>query len=114
MKDSSLKSSVIANMTKPRGIRFINDTLLIIDVGVGLVGLTEGGDNCSGGWTKKTLVENADLNHGIVVNGTQIYASSVSTVFRYTWNPATKTVSGNDQVVTGMDLAESGRSFLVV
>lgn len=109
MKDSGLTSFVIASMTKPRGIRFVNDTLLVIDVGVGLVSLRENVDNCNG-WTKTVLVQNADLNHGLVVNGTQIYASSVDTVFRYEWNPSTRTVSGNEQIVTGMDLAANHKT----
>jgi hypothetical protein len=107
VKDDSLTSFVISNsLTSPRGIRWINDTLLVVDVGVGLVGLTEKIAGCNG-WTKTVLVQNADLNHGLLVNGTQIYASSVDAVYRYQWNPSTRTISGNEQVVTGMDLAES-------
>ena len=107
VKDNSLTSFVIANsLTSPRGIRWLNDTLLVVDVGVGLVGLTEKTAGCNG-WTKTVLVQNAELNHGLLVNGTQIYASSVDAVYRYQWNPSTRTISGNEQVVTGMDLAQS-------
>jgi hypothetical protein len=85
----------------------MNDTLLVVDVGVGLVGLAEKPSGCNNGWTKTVLVRNAELNHGLAVNGTQIYASSVETVYRYEWNPSTRTISGNEQVVTGMDLMGS-------
>ena len=106
MNDSSLTSFVIANgFTHPRGIRWTNNTLLVIDVGVGIVSLEENTPNCNG-WNKLVLVQNADLNHGLLVNGTQIYASSADAVYRYQWNSSAGPITGGDTVVTGMDLTE--------
>jgi hypothetical protein len=85
----------------------MQDTLLVIDSGTGIVALRENTDGCSDGWIRSVIVDNADLNHGIVINGTFIYASTVSNVYRYTWDPNTQKVTGNETLVTGMDLAES-------
>lgn len=98
---------MIANgLTYPRGVRWANDTLFVVDEGVGIVTYVENKDNCNG-WTKNVLVQDGDLNHGILINGTQIYASSVDKVFRYTWDISSQTASGNETLVSGMDLFQS-------
>lgn len=107
IRDSSLDAFVIANgLTYPRGVRWANDTLFVVDEGVGIVTYVENKDNCNG-WTKNVLVQDGDLNHGILINGTQIYASSVDKVFRYTWDISSQTASGNETLVSGMDLFQS-------
>ncbi|KAG8792590.1 hypothetical protein FRC16_011344 [Serendipita sp. 398] len=111
-KDSSVTSFVIANnFQKPRGIRWVNDTLLVIDSGVGLFALVEGGNgDCNGGWTKSVVVNNPEFNHGLAIRGTSIYASTVENLFRYTWDPRTRSVSGNETLVSGMNLADNHKT----
>jgi hypothetical protein len=106
-KDSGVTSFVIASgLTRPRGIKWANDTLLVADDGVGLVALVENANGCDG-WTKSVLVSNPDLNHGLWIDGAQIYASSVENVFRYTWDPSTRNVSRTETLISGMNLAQS-------
>lgn len=104
-KEGGLSAHVIYNgLQKPRGIRVVGDTLLVIDSGVGIVALRENQDGCDNGWTKSVVVQNRDLNHGIAVDGTSIYASTADNVFRYTWDPNTHAVTGNQTIVSGMNL----------
>ncbi|KAG8832710.1 hypothetical protein FRC17_000856 [Serendipita sp. 399] len=112
VKDGSLKPTVIANgLQKPRGIRWANNTLLIIDSGVGLLALVEGGNGtCDGGWTKSVLVNNPEFNHGLAVRGNSIYATTVENLFRYTWNPQTRDVSQAETLIRGMNLADNHKT----
>src|ERR1700749_799835 len=67
VKDNRLSATVIYNgLNDPRGIRIMNDTLFVIDSGVGLLALVENQNGCAG-WTKSVLVQNQHLNHGIAV-----------------------------------------------
>jgi hypothetical protein len=112
-KDTTLTNKVIYNgLTTPRGLRWINDTLVVVESGVGLTALRENQSGCNGGWTKSSLVSNNQLNHGLAMNGTYIYASTPDIVYRYTWNPSTRTITGSPvTLVTGIDLASGKPTF---
>ncbi|PVG01896.1 soluble quino protein glucose dehydrogenase [Serendipita vermifera] len=114
VKDKGHTTLVIASgLTRPRGIKWANGTLLVASDGVGLVALVENANGCDG-WTQSVLVSNPDLNHGLWVDGAHIYASSVENVFRYTWDPSTRNVSTTETLVSGMNLAQNHKTRTLV
>jgi glucose/arabinose dehydrogenase len=91
-------------MITARGIVF--DTagnLLIVESGKGITVHTLASDGSGCIASSKTLIKQNNLNHGIYLNGTALNASSMTTVWKWTYDPkaiavgSTKTV-----VVTGM------------
>lgn len=101
-----LAARVIQNrLTKPRGIKFDNATppnLLVVEAGVGVSVLTPNAAGCAG-WTKKVLVSNTGLNHGLEFDGTKLYASSDDKVFAWNYDSRTATISGSaTTIITGM------------
>lgn len=108
IKDSSLDAFVIANgFMRPRGIQWAHDTLFVVDRGRGIISLVEDTtDPTCNGWAAKVVIDNPDFSHGLHINGTQLYASTFDRVLRYQWDPTSQTVSQEEVLVTGMDLAE--------
>ncbi|CZR56442.1 uncharacterized protein PAC_06330 [Phialocephala subalpina] len=97
-------TKVAGNLTLPRGI--VVDTqgrLLMVQNGIGISQhiLTSGGCIQS----SRVLIAQTNLNHGIYLspNGTTLYASSPTTVWSWTYDPASGNVLGSYTVlVTGM------------
>lgn len=77
---------------------------------MGLVAFVEGGNDCANGWSKSVLVQNTDLNHGLAIQGSTIYASSVDNVFRYTINWSNRSVSSPETIIQGMNLAQNHKT----
>ncbi|KAF2108207.1 cellobiose dehydrogenase-like protein [Lophiotrema nucula] len=91
---------VAGDLTQPRGLVF--DTagnLLVIQNGLGITAHTIGPDGCL--TSSKTVLTQRNLNHGIVLSqdGKTLYASSPTTVYAWTYDAATTSVSGSSRVV---------------
>ncbi|PVH82209.1 hypothetical protein DL98DRAFT_559578 [Cadophora sp. DSE1049] len=77
--------------------------LLVVQNGVGISQLTLAGNGCI--QSSRVLIAQTNLNHGIYLSpsGTTLYASSPTTVWSWTYDPASGNVSGSPTVlVTGM------------
>ncbi len=92
-------------MVSTRGIVFDSaGHLLTVESGKGVTAHTLGSDGCI--TTSKTLISQNNLNHGIALNanGTTLYASSMTTVWSWTYDPQTVAIvaSSKTVVVKGM------------
>ncbi|CZT49031.1 uncharacterized protein RSE6_09812 [Rhynchosporium secalis] len=77
--------------------------LLVVENGKGVTAHTIGSDGCI--TSSKTIISQRTLNHGIVLdaNGTKLYASSMSTVWKWTYDPvAVAVVGASEVVISGM------------
>ncbi|KAG4440180.1 hypothetical protein IFR05_004325 [Cadophora sp. M221] len=101
-------TKVAGNLTLPRGIVVDSqDRLLVVLNGIGITQYILASHGCI--QSSRVLIAHTNLNHGIYLspNGTTLYASSPTTVWRWTYNPASGTVSGSPTVlIRGM--ANSG------
>jgi hypothetical protein len=97
-----IHGTVIYNgLNSPRGLRYDGaGHLLVVEPEKGIAALSENSDGCSG-WTKKVVAEDGTLNHGIVMNGTALYASAPDYVYSWTYDPQALTVSNKQTVVKG-------------
>ncbi|KAH7114457.1 soluble quino protein glucose/sorbosone dehydrogenase [Dendryphion nanum] len=98
---------VAQNLNKPRGLLFDNKgNLLVIEREKGISAFTvESTDACVSLKDKKTIVEDSSLNHGIEISddGKTLFASSVDSVFKYSYDQNGKTVSGKGEaIINGM------------
>lgn len=77
--------------------------LLIAESGRGLTVHTFGANGCIA--SSKTLVSNRAFNHGIALSpdGKTLYASSLTTAWRWAYDASTQTVSGQETVIRGMN-----------
>lgn len=93
---------VKGGMLSARGIIF--DTagnLLVVESGKGITAHTLDAFGCI--TSSKILIKQNNLNHGIYLNGTTLYASSMSTVWKWSYDPKAISVgSTKTVVVTGM------------
>jgi Cytochrome domain of cellobiose dehydrogenase len=95
---------VKGGMVSARGIVF--DTagnLLIVESGKGITAHTLANDGSGCIASSKTLIKQNNLNHGIFLNGTTLYASSMTTVWTWTYDSQMIAVgSTKTAVITGM------------
>lgn len=98
-------TKVAGGLTQPRGL--ILDTagnLLVIENGLGISAHKIGPDGCL--TSSKTVLTQRNLNHGIVLSqdGKTLYASSATSVFAWSYDATTMTVSENaTTIITGMN-----------
>lgn len=102
---SGWKATKIAGgLQTPRGAIFDSaGHLLIVESGKGITVFTLDQSGCVS--TKKTLISQTNLNHGIRLSpdGNTLYASSMTTVWKWSYNPTDATITGTATVlVTGM------------
>ncbi|KAG8758738.1 hypothetical protein FRC11_003147 [Ceratobasidium sp. 423] len=104
---NGLKAHVIFNnSTKPRGVRFDGqDNLLVVERLKGIVSLTQRNDGTCVGWEKRTVISQADLEHGIEIgpipgekDKQYLYASSQESVFHWEYDPKNAAIVGNPTV----------------
>lgn len=95
-----IHGTVIYNgLNTPRGLRYDGaGHLLVVETSKGIVGLFENSDGCLG-WTKRVVVEDASLNHGIAINGTALYASAPEYVYSWTYDPQALTAFNKQTIV---------------
>ena len=95
---------VAGSLTSPRGMVWDSaGHLLVVQSGKGIFAYTIGTDGCFS--ASKQVVTQTNLNHGIAVSadGKTLYASSSTTVFQWTYDAATTSVSGaSKSIITGM------------
>ncbi|CAG5181965.1 uncharacterized protein ALTATR162_LOCUS9924 [Alternaria atra] len=98
-------TKVAGGLTQPRGLIF--DTLgnlLVVQNGMGITAHKVTSNGCLS--SSKTIISQRNLNHGIALShdGKTLYASSATSVFSWTYDAATLSVSENSTtVLTGMD-----------
>jgi len=97
-----IHGTVIYNgLSSPRGLRYDGaGHLLVVEPTKGIIALSENSDGCSG-WTKNVVVEDGTLNHGVVIDGTALYASAPDYTYSWTYDPQALTVSNKQTVVKG-------------
>ncbi|KAF7548798.1 hypothetical protein G7Z17_g6839 [Cylindrodendrum hubeiense] len=101
------------DLERPRGIVFDTEgALLVVDSGVGIVHLSlqDDGETCLQVKTKKTLLENTDLNHGIALSqdGRTLYASSANSVYSWTYDAAEASLSASSARTLVTNMSNSG------
>ncbi|CAN9316726.1 unnamed protein product [Alternaria alternata] len=98
-------TKVAGDLTQPRGLIF--DTLgnlLVVQNGLGITAHSVMPNGCL--TSSKTLIPQRNLNHGIALShdGKTLYASSATSVFSWTYDANTMSVSENSTtILTGMD-----------
>ncbi|KKA28958.1 hypothetical protein TD95_000910 [Thielaviopsis punctulata] len=106
---------IAGNYTRPRGVKVdTKGNLLVVDWGRGVIANTFGSDGCIA--SSKVLIDNTDLNHGIEVTptGKFLLVSSMTTIWRYDYDPVTLTVSNPKVVVKDMfDGGYPSRTLLI-
>lgn len=114
---SSVSSRVVyKQLSRPRGIKFdAAGNLLVVEAGTGLSVLTYRNTSSCVGWEKKSLIRNANFNHGVDIDGNTLYVSSEENVFEYKYDPWTQTVTNatGRTLVYGMDNPSFGKMFCI-
>ncbi|KAK0924463.1 hypothetical protein LTR29_018159 [Friedmanniomyces endolithicus] len=87
---------VANNLTKPRGIKFdSNGALLVVEQNVGITALTlaDAGQGCLSVASRKTVINDSTLNHGIELSsdGATLYASSPESVYSWSYSTQSQT-----------------------
>jgi len=95
-----------ANVTDPRGLLVApNGDVLVVERQDGRISalFDTDGDGVSGASERATLVEVSGLNHGIVLHGGYLYASSATTVVRWPFTTGARAaLTGQQVVVSGI------------
>lgn len=109
---------VASGIASPRGLAFDDQGhLLVVSQGAGSItsytvdesnGCTTLGNNVT------TVDVGFQLNHGIWVNGSTLYASNVSTVLSWNYDAAGRAVSNPQELVTGMANSDHGTRTLLL
>ncbi|CAJ2507741.1 Uu.00g089270.m01.CDS01 [Anthostomella pinea] len=102
-----------------KGVRTViwdpNGNMLVAQAGTGISVHTFGADGCIN--STSMLISSIALNHGLALtpDGSTLYASGERTVYAWAYDAATRMVSGQRTVVTGMDSGiHSTRTLMVV
>lgn len=98
---------VTSDLQDPRGIKFdAKGALLVVESGHGVTALNldYAANGCISVSSKKSVVADSSLNHGIEVssNGTYLYASSSEAAYRWQYSALNQTVSARETLVTNM------------
>jgi glucose/arabinose dehydrogenase len=96
-------TKVLGGLTGPRGI--IQDpagNLIVVQSGEGISVHGVGSDGCTS--SSKMLITQNNLNHGIQLSadGTTLYASSMTVVYKWTYNVNTTSVGNSTEIITGL------------
>ncbi|KAI8934098.1 hypothetical protein NX059_008860 [Plenodomus lindquistii] len=98
-------TKVAGELTQPRGVILdAAGNLLMVQNGLGITAHKVGSNGCL--TSSKTIIAQRNLNHGIVLSndGKTLYASSATSVFSWSYDASTASVSAtSNTVVTGMD-----------
>lgn len=94
---------VLGGLTGPRGM--IQDSagnLLVVQSGKGISVHGVGADGCT--TSSKLLISQNNLNHGIQLSadGATLYASSMTVVYKWTYNANTTSVGMSTEIITGL------------
>ena len=98
---------VATGLSKPRGLTFDDQGhLLVVEQGSGTISshIIDESNGCVTTRDSSVVVaEGLDLNHGIWINGTTLYASNVSSVFSWAYDPAARTVQNQEELISNMN-----------
>jgi glucose/arabinose dehydrogenase len=98
-------TKVAGGFTQPRGLTFDSaGNLLVVQNGLGISVHKIGSDGCFA--SSQMLITQRNLNHGIALSqdGKTLFASSATSVFTWSYDSATMTVSKTSRtVIAGMD-----------
>ncbi|QIX02148.1 hypothetical protein AMS68_007665 [Peltaster fructicola] len=121
---------VAQNLTKPRGIKFDSaGNLLVVEQNVGISVLTPNSGDCPGFSSRKRIITDSTLNHGIEVkhnsSGDWLLASSTEAVYLWNYSPSSQSntsapqtivsnMTGTDHTTRTLLLTQKAEGFLVV
>lgn len=109
---------VASGISDPRGLAFDDQGhLLVVSQGAGSITsytVDESGGCTTLGNNVTTVDVGLALNHGIWINGSTLYASNVSTAFSWDYNAAGRTVTNQQELVTGMANSDHGTRTLLI
>jgi len=99
-----------SNITHPRGLLFApNGDLLVAGNDDVTILYDADGDRVSGASERSTFTAVPGGNHGVALTGTHLYASSPTTVYRWTYTAGQRTATGDaETIVSG--IAPGGHS----
>jgi glucose/arabinose dehydrogenase len=105
-----------SNVTHARALLFApNGDLLVAGDGNVTVLYDSDGDGVSGAGERSTFTDVPNGNHGIALTATHLYASSESTVYRWTYTSGQRTATGNvETVVQGIGTGGHSTRTLIV
>ncbi|KAK3632854.1 hypothetical protein LTR22_020405 [Elasticomyces elasticus] len=95
---------VANNLTKPRGIKFDSQgALLVVEQLSGITALTlvDAGQDCLSVGSRKTVINDTTLNHGIEfsADGATLYASSPEAVYSWDYSPQDQTNTSEPRIL---------------
>ena len=97
---------VATGLSKPRGIAFDSQGhLLVVQAGSGDLTshvITES-NGCVTATDSTVVVSGLELNHGIQINGTTLFASDSDKAYSWNYNPAARTTSNQQVLISGME-----------
>jgi len=96
---------IFSNLTAPRGVAFDSkENILVVERGLGVSVFSQSLATPVNAWNRELVIKNADLTHGIQIEGNKLYVSTAKDVLLYSWDPATRTVGSAAPypVVTGL------------
>lgn len=98
---------VATGLAKPRGLAFDSEGhLLVVEQNSGTISshvINEANGCVTAGESTVVVQEGLDLNHGIWINGTTLYASNVNSVYSWTYDPAARTVDNQEELINNMN-----------
>lgn len=109
---------VASGLSKPRGIAFDDQGhLLVVEQGSGVISshtVSEQNGCVTLGDTTTVVAAGLQLNHGIQVNGSTLYASNVDSAYSWAYNSTARTVSNQEEWLTGMNNTDHSTRTLLV
>lgn len=103
---------------KPRGLAFDSQGhLLAVEQTSGTISshvVTEQNGCVTLSNSTTVVARGLTLNHGIWVNGTTLYASNSDAVYSWTYDPASRSVSNQQQLIRGMNNTDHSTRTLLV
>jgi len=109
---------VATGLSTPRGIAFDSaGHLLVVEQGTGAISshVLNETNGCVTVSSSSTVVRaGLQLNHGLQINGTTLYASSVESVYSWTYDPASRNVSNQQELINSMNNSDHSTRTLLV
>ena len=98
---------VATGLSDPRGVAFDSQGhLLVVEQETGVISshvISDSNGCVTAGQSTNVVPAGLSLNHGIWINGTTLYASNADSVYSWTYDPAARTVSNQEELITGMN-----------
>lgn len=97
---------VATGLSRPRGLSFDSQGhLLVVEAGSGILSshVVNNSGNCTRLQNSTTVIQGEELNHGLWVNDTTLFASNAESVFSWNYDAAARTISNQQELVIGMN-----------